>query len=416
MVVWVVAVAVLLAAVAYLALRRGGRKPKEEEATDSSVTSTAQLEEPAKVESKQSKKKKRRAEMERTSVPALTNKELEETYGESYYGSLSLRGKGISTITALTVKGSKVLLGNSRNELLLYDLRKWKLHTSCQEHFFTSLDNNSATAVAIGQQYYYAALDFEKTIVYFEFKGGEGGVYFREVRKFPRSIFKNNQGSMHVPDGERFIVTTGLESDTTINVWSMQGEKLASVGSYQIEHYDIKYTNALVMVRGWTSEIKVFQLGSDKEGGFAKIDKGFHLTLSEKPVAAVIDQLGLHAVAIANEGELIKLWTLADSLHPSEITADSCQIGLDQPKHCAIATLKMENERLHTVVLVASDSKMVLLDRFLKPIREFEGLSIESLHCFGASRRAVFGSYAGGRLAVWDLTKSALEQPEYVSA
>ena len=54
--------------------------------------------------------------------------------------------------------------------------------------------------MAIGSNYYYACLDFEKTIVYFEFKG-EAGVYFKEVRKFPRNIFRSNQGTMSVPDG-----------------------------------------------------------------------------------------------------------------------------------------------------------------------------------------------------------------------
>lgn len=77
--------------------------------------------------------------------------------------------------------------------------------------------------MAIGENYYYACLDFDKTVVYFEFKGGEGGVYFREVRRFGRNLFKNNQGSMHVGQGEKYIVTTGMEADTSINVWSMTG-------------------------------------------------------------------------------------------------------------------------------------------------------------------------------------------------
>jgi hypothetical protein len=54
------------------------------------------------------------------------------------------------------------------------------------------------------------------------------------VRRFGRNLFKNNQGSMHVGQSEKYIVTTGMEADTSINVWSMTGEKLASVSSYQI--------------------------------------------------------------------------------------------------------------------------------------------------------------------------------------
>lgn len=54
----------------------------------------------------------------------------------------------------------------------MYDLRKWKLHTPCQEMYFTSLDNNTATALAMSANYYFAALSFDKTIAYYEFKGG----------------------------------------------------------------------------------------------------------------------------------------------------------------------------------------------------------------------------------------------------
>ena len=50
---------------------------------------------------------------------------------------------------------------------------------------------------------------------------------------------------------------------------------------------------------------------------------------------------------------------------------------------------------------------MVLLDRFLKPIKAFEGVQVEGVHCFGASKRAVFGVYANGRLGVWDCTRLA---------
>lgn len=162
-----------------------------------------------------------------------------------------------------------------------------------------------------------------------------------------------------------------------------------------------------MLIRGWTSEVKAFQLVTNKDGSFHKIEKGFHLALNEKPLASVIDAIGLHAVTINNEGDLIKLWTLSSPQHPVELTVDSCQIGIDHPKYCAIATLKLENERLRTVVVVASGSKMVLLDRGLKVVKEFEGVAVEQLYCFGASRSAVFGSYSAGKLAVWDFTKLA---------
>lgn len=120
-------------------------------------------------ESKPAKKKKKKAESESaTAVSSKSPKELEESYPDLYYGSLPLRSsKNISTLTALAVKHSKVLVANSRNELVLFDLRKWKIHSSFGDPSFTSLGNNTATALAITQQHYFAALDFEKTIVGF---------------------------------------------------------------------------------------------------------------------------------------------------------------------------------------------------------------------------------------------------------
>ena len=105
----------------------------------------------------------------------------------------------------------------------MYDLRKWKLHAPAPEMYFTSLENNTATALAITPNFYVAALSFDKTIAYYEFKGGEGGVYFREVKKFARNIYKGSQGNLAVSESEKFIVSTGIEADTTISVWSMSG-------------------------------------------------------------------------------------------------------------------------------------------------------------------------------------------------
>ena len=70
-----------------------------------------------------------------------------------------------------------------------------------------------------------------------------------------------------------------MQSDTSISIWSMDGDKLANIGTYQIQHYDICYGNNIVLVRGWTSQVKAFQIHCEKDGSFNKIDKGFHLTL-----------------------------------------------------------------------------------------------------------------------------------------
>lgn len=216
-----------------------------------------------------------------------------------------------------------------------------------------------------------------------------------------------------MPEHEQFIVGTGLESDTTISIWSPEGQKLTSVSTYQIEHYDVLYSSDLVLVRGWTSEIKTFQLQTDKTGAFTKLNKAHYLTHSEKPTQAALDLPGLHAVTITADQEQLKLWTLQPS-HPEALTAECCRLGLDQPSHCAVLTLRSDNERLRTVVVAATKEKMVVLDRNLQPVKEVSGIVIEALHCFGATKSAVVGTLAGGKLTVWDFTKLVLAQPEYV--
>lgn len=94
-------------------------------------------------------------------------------YNKYYYGTVSLKANNsIHSVTALCIKNSKILIANTKNELILYDLKKWKKDAPTQERFFTSLDNNNASALTMGNQYYYVALTFDKTIAFYEFKGG----------------------------------------------------------------------------------------------------------------------------------------------------------------------------------------------------------------------------------------------------
>ena len=85
----------------------------------------------------------------------------------------------MSQIETVALKNSKVLVSTSKNELVFYDLRKWKKDSHCNQRYFTSLENNTASTVAIGSRYLYTALDFEKTIAYYEFLGGQKGIYFK---------------------------------------------------------------------------------------------------------------------------------------------------------------------------------------------------------------------------------------------
>lgn len=45
---------------------------------------------------------------------------------------------------------------------------------------------------------------------------------------------KSNASAIHVSKNESYIVTTGSGNDTVVDVWSMKGEKLASMNSFQI--------------------------------------------------------------------------------------------------------------------------------------------------------------------------------------
>lgn len=151
-------------------------------------------------------------------------------------------------------------MGTTKNELILYDLKKWKKDDpKSLEKYFVSLDNNTPTAVFIGSKFYYVALGFDKTIAYYEFVG-EKGVYFQEVKRFFRNILKSDASAIYVPESEKFIITAGSQADTTLNVWSMKGDKLHTFNTYQIEHYDIRSAQNLIMVRGWTSEVKFFNV------------------------------------------------------------------------------------------------------------------------------------------------------------
>ena len=78
----------------------------------------------------------------------------------------------------------------------------------------------------------------------------------------------------------------------------------------------------------------------------------------------MIDNLGFHAVTISGDGEQIKLWHLYGH-SPVEHTVESYAVGLTGPKFAVVITLRGENERLRTIVVVAGGGKLVVLDRTL---------------------------------------------------
>jgi hypothetical protein len=148
----------------------------------------------------------------------------------------------------------------------------------------------------------------------------------------------------------------------------MSGERLAQVNTYQIEHYNLCYGNNRVLVRGWTSEVKLFQLATDKNGDFQRLDKSHHLTHSEQAVCSAIDHLGLYAVTVS-KGDIVKLWAIYSlEGHLTEKTIDAYQLNIENPHLCAVHTLKDESDRLRTFVVLSNGSKVVLCDREFKVV------------------------------------------------
>jgi hypothetical protein len=198
--------------------------------------------------------------------------------------------------------------------MVLYNLKHEEKDSrrSPPEKYFISLGNNGASALCIGDKYYYVALTFDNTIAYYEFKG-EHGVYFREVCKFQRNLLKSYANAIHASSNEKYIITTGSEADTVVNVWSMNGDKLFSINSYQIQHYFTSCGNKNILIRGWTSEVKLFEAIENKDGSFQALEKGQHLSHDENPLYAAIDNRDMYAISISKHGKA-KVWNLYDSV------------------------------------------------------------------------------------------------------
>ena len=53
------------------------------------------------------------------------------------------------------------------------------------------------------------------------------------------------------------------------------------------------------MVRGWTSEVKLFQIQTDKNNNFLRIDKGHHLSIPDQPLCSSIDNFAMHSLTVS---------------------------------------------------------------------------------------------------------------------
>lgn len=143
----------------------------------------------------------------------------------------------------------------------------------------------------------------------------------------------------------------------------MTGERLFQVNTYQIEHYSIKYSLNSILVRGWTSEVKLFALVQDKIGNFCKVEKSRHLSHTDNPKCSAIDNFGLFAITVS-KSNVIVLWKLQNSPKslPAERVIDACSIYFDEITICAVHTVKDVNERYRTIIVLSDNQSVTICD------------------------------------------------------
>lgn len=319
----------------------------------------------------------------------------------------------MQALTSIVFRGSKILVGTAKNEMVMFDLKAWKREVkgSVPEKYFVSLGNNSASALFIGKELYYVCLSFDKTIAIYQFLGGENKTYFKEHKRFQRNIFKSQASCLHVSPSEQYLITTGSESDTVVDVWSTNGEKLATTNSYQIEHYGMSCGHLNLLVRGWTSEVKIFSAVEEKDGSFKKLDKKLHLANDESPLSAAIDNLDMFAVSLSKQHK-VKLWWLYELSH-KEVTSET--INAMDFTMCALYTFDHGHGRFKPLVILGHEKGFVLADCNLRILKEVEGVEIRSILVTGTSKRVIVGTVSpNGQMQLWNLERE-LERVEDIS-
>lgn len=121
------------------------------------------------------------------------------------------------------------------------------------------------------------------------------------------------------------------------------------------------------MIRGWTSEVKLFSLVNDKDGGFNRIEKSHHLAHSDHPKCSSIDNLGCYTLTISKSNQ-VTLWTLLNdrSSNLVEKKMDSYGVDLDNIEICVVHTVKDANERLRTIAVLSDGARIRICNRLLK--------------------------------------------------
>lgn len=339
--------------------------PKEEKVTQSNKKKSnegAGLKEkevysPANNESSGKPAKKKRKD-ESTKEPAFeppTSSDSDDTF----LGHLKTPG-----VQSIDFKLSRILVSSPNKELTLFDMKHYtKDNPGNSKKGYVMLESQG-TAVAIGDQHYFVALEYDRTICYYQFVGSDG-VYFKLVNKFKNKfLHKEPIMAMHVDDKETFIVTVGAMADTFIRVWSLKGEMLFELNTSQVEHHKASFGEGNILLRSWTPEVKLFNITMSKDGKeFSKIERGTEMSHSDGVLEGACDLKGENGVSLRKD-RTIQLWKLDPRNHSSKVKKlmDHDIFGHGELSVCAIHTVENEAGRTVSIVALSDGNDIVLCD------------------------------------------------------
>jgi hypothetical protein len=173
-------------------------------------------------------------------------------------------------------------------------------------------------------------------------------------------------------------------------------------------------------VRGWTSEVKVYNFCEEKDHSFKKIEKSVHLAHQEHPLSASIDHLDMYALTITQGGE-VKLWPLhwgyssgTVSMHANPIVIECQKLGISKILKCGIHTVTTDSGRFKTLLIFYDqDNRIVITDREWQIHQTIEGIECKELYLVG-TKSAVLGIFTtSGKMLLWNLTNTLQHVPEY---
>lgn len=219
--------------------------------------------------------------------------------------------------------------------------------------------------------------------------------------------------AMHVDDKETFIVTVGAMADTFIRVWSLKGEKLFELNTSQVEHHKASFGEGNILLRSWTSEIKLFAITMSKDGKeFARIERAAEMSHSDGVLEGACDLKGENGVSLRKD-RTIQLWRLDPRNHAAKIKKfmDHDVFGHGELEICAIHTVENDLGKVVSIVCLSDGNDLVLCDGdtldVVKIIKSPYGGkdSIQEIRFTGRKSVVMYCySHKVGRILLWNIT------------